>query len=96
MTAPTTGLPPVPPLPPLRACSSCGANIRWAKIWPSLKPHPIDAVPSADKGTLDLRLGTRGRTWYVRVLPKPEREGRLLYVSHFATCPQAHKHRRRA
>lgn len=50
--------------------------------------HPLDAVPS-----LERKRGIISDDWYGRGVPKADRTGRL-YVSHFATCPQAGRWRR--
>ncbi len=69
----------------MRTCSSCRAPIFWVKTT-TVKTMPIDAVPTAD-----------GNVWLddnqVASVGKPV-SGSLRYVSHFATCPNAKKHRR--
>lgn len=73
-------------------CRSCGAPIVWISLLPSAKPHPVDSVPSID-GTIEVRRGRETSRRYGKVIPEHERAGRL-YVSHFATCPNASSHRK--
>jgi hypothetical protein len=67
----------------MAACSSCGARIFWAKTEKG-KSIPIDYDPRPD-----------GNLWfycdvvYPRVMP-----GAMRFVAHFATCPNAKKHRK--
>jgi hypothetical protein len=76
-------------------CRSCGALVRWA-VMPGGKRMPLDADPSPE-GTIALHsdgvqaavLSRKDLTF----LNAEERE--RLYVSHFATCPNAARHRRR-
>lgn len=78
------------------ACRSCSAPIRWART-PKGKMIPLDAEPNRDGR---IRLGHIGGEEVALVLTDPaeiaaaEFEGEL-YVSHFATCPQARDWRRR-
>jgi hypothetical protein len=73
-------------------CRSCGAPIVWATSQATGKPMPLDPDPAAD-GNLVLMEGE------ARVLTTGERlraqeAGTVRYKSHFATCPDATKHRR--
>ena len=78
----------------MSGCRSCGAEITWAKTLTG-KRMPIDAEPDNAKGNL-LLIKSNG----VGVLlplaglndearQAAERQRVPLYVSHFATCPQA-------
>ncbi len=69
------------------ACRSCPAPVRWEKTT-SGKWIPLDAEPVAD-GNIVLE---RGRA---RVLAADEQVGHGVrrFKSHFATCPNAAKHR---
>jgi hypothetical protein len=73
------------------ACRSCGAEIVWA-FTDKGKKIPLDPDRSPI-GKIAL-IGQRAH-----VLSKAELsylgEGRSLYVSHFATCPNASSHRRK-
>lgn len=64
-------------------CRSCGAPIEWVSLENARgerKPHPVD--PSTEK-----RIVRYGRS---RMRAKMV----AVYVSHFATCPNAAGHRR--
>ena len=71
-------------------CRSCGANILWART-SNGKAMPLDATPNP-KGNLVvdgkgcIGAATKGE------LP----DGEVRYISHFATCPNSAKHRKRA
>jgi hypothetical protein len=64
---------------PIRSCSSCGALIVWFKTEAG-KAHPVDAT-SVKAQDLNLDLQT-----------KKNPAGK--HMSHFATCPNADKHRK--
>ena len=78
-------------------CRDCGAMIIWVRLLAldrSHKPHPLDSVPRRD-GSIERKRGTTSTTWYGRVVPIAERDGRALYRSHFASCPHAEVRRNR-
>lgn len=67
-------------------CASCGASIVWVALIPKdpdrkPKRHPLDAAPI---GSALVRFGRAGES--ARFVD--------TYASHFATCPNAAKHRR--
>jgi hypothetical protein len=66
-------------------CSSCEAPIIWT-VTESGKRMPVDATP-AGKVTVLVRDPAGGDT--------PISKQRDHYVSHFATCPQADRHRKK-
>jgi hypothetical protein len=68
-------------------CRSCDALIQWAETLDgNFMPLDLDATPT---GTLVVINGK------VRLATDDDRRlRRPLYVSHFATCPQAAKWRR--
>jgi hypothetical protein len=79
-------------------CLSCGRPIIWAKMLKSGKSNPVDAEPVAN-GNMQLTEGVAGDV-FGEVLDKESLaikhdEGELLYLSHFATCPNAAKHKRK-
>ena len=92
----------------MNRCRSCRQTIRWA-LTERGRPIPIDPEPRPD-GNLELvyidrvlvaRTITPEREQELELqLLEASREGREpvlpLHVSHFATCPQADIHRRRA
>lgn len=78
-------------------CRSCQAEIRWAKTAAG-KSMPLDAEPHLE-GTV--YLGFVGGDEIAITVTGAERaavqiEGRDLFRSHFATCPNADEHRMRA
>lgn len=74
-------------------CRSCGAPIRWARTRAG-KAVPLDAEPADDGNVVLQEDGT------ARVLTRRQMDGGGVaaprYTSHFATCPDAARHRRRA
>lgn len=66
-------------------CSSCGAQIGWGKTLAG-KPMPIE--PHAE-GNLVIRAGR------IHVLSAGENsQGETRFRSHFASCPNADRHRK--
>ncbi len=65
-------------------CRSCQAEVKWIKLRPMMKPHPVDPTPTKVIVLGDVSSGGNpvGKTV----------DG---YVSHFATCPQADEWRTR-
>lgn len=74
-------------------CRSCGASIEWARSATSGRPVPLDPDP-AERGNVVVERDSAGELWATTVAG--DQAGPGLRVSHFATCPQAHQHRRRA
>ena len=76
-------------------CGSCGTEIDWA-LMPSGKRNPVDHHSAGDpNGTLAVKRLDDG-TLAARVLKdgdQPEQDEKRG-TSHFATCPDADKHRR--
>ena len=75
-------------------CKSCGANIIWLPT-ENGKSMPCDAtpIPYVDDPAGSLLLVTNsGNVVRARADATSDKFG---YVSHFATCPNADKHRRR-
>lgn len=64
-------------------CRSCGAEIRWVKLRPKLKNHPIDAI---SRKVIVLSDVSEGGSPHAKIV-----DG---YTSHFATCPDAAEFRR--
>lgn len=78
-------------------CKSCGAPILWATALKSGKAIPLDAVP-VDSSTLRGRLAVDDESVgnIVRAATEEDvRLGKMLYVSHYATCPHALEWRKR-
>jgi hypothetical protein len=80
-------------------CRSCGASIVWATTIIG-KAHPFDAQPS-DDGTFYLVCEDDGKDFAVHMHAQDARAEAAAraeaprYRSHFASCPDAAKHRRR-
>lgn len=81
-------------------CRSCGADIIWIKMKATGKAMPCDSAkisysenmhPRATGNTV-LTLVTEHGT-VVRTAFDPAGD-KIGYTSHFATCPNANKHRR--
>jgi len=74
-------------------CRSCKAPIIWVKTEKGLR-MPVDPEPVSN-GNLLLRqrLYHIPLALYISKANKPSPEEKR-YVSHFATCPEAEKHRR--
>lgn len=77
----------------IERCKSCNAEIIWATTTQA-RSMPIDAKPRPGGNiALDHRPGLPP---LARVLTVTQQFGRkTMYTSHFATCPNAKKHRRR-
>lgn len=79
-------------------CRSCGAEIFWAK-WESGKMTPVDAVACQPSSKANLVLTLRGGLLRQTELicehfdSQKHDEKRNRYTTHFATCPNAAKHR---
>jgi len=72
-------------------CKSCGARIIWTLTMKG-KRMPVDADP-VENGNIAL---VEGENVVTSTVVEPARvPGVLLYVSHFATCPNAAQHRKR-
>lgn len=66
-------------------CRSCAAEITWARTTTGRR-IPLDAVPVAG-GNIELHDGIAHVASQAVLSIDP------LYVSHFATCPDANEHR---
>lgn len=76
-------------------CRTCNAEIFWA-LTTSDKLIPIDVEPVAT-GNIEIELDELdGKNTAVVVDPsQPSLFGKPRYNSHFVTCPDANKHRRK-
>jgi hypothetical protein len=84
-----------------QACKSCGAEIIWVKTEAG-KAIPLDAEPTEGGNIIVQVLGPDREIAHVETaVEKVERHncpipaGRVAFVSHFATCPQANAWRKR-
>jgi hypothetical protein len=77
------------------SCRSCGAEIVWARTEKG-KRAPIDAAID-DKGTIVLRAPREGERDPLAIfgVPPDVFAGEPRHTSHFATCPDADRWRRR-
>lgn len=66
------------------SCKSCGAPIVWMVIESTKKPHPFNAKPINGWQPTGLMMKSA-------MVVSPGQ----YYVSHFATCPDAEKHRKK-
>jgi hypothetical protein len=83
--------------PRIDRCRSCSAEIIWLVMRPGGRRMPIDAEPARDGNVLaDLNaaagivLSAASRAEVLDATPDEP-----LYRSHFSTCPQADRWRRR-
>ncbi len=74
----------------LGLCRSCGAPILWARTKGKDKPIPLDPAPTLDGNVYLLSDGTA-----VYVPGPATNDARLRYISHFATCPDRDRWRKR-
>lgn len=82
----------------MSSCRSCGAPLRWAKTLNG-KAIPLDAEPTS-AGNIVLHDTRDPRSPQARVLAGADlldarSEGTTLWLSHYATCPDSQKWRRR-
>ena len=73
-------------------CRSCNAPMIWVKMQ-SGKSNPLDAEP-VENGTICINDNGIGEVLKGEDLTLARAVKKPLYVSHFATCPNAKKHRR--
>lgn len=76
-------------------CSTCSAPIYWVRL--GEKSIPIDATPASNGTIAVCAEDDRGETVLRgRAVSRaaPALPGEILYINHFATCPQAAQHRR--
>ena len=75
----------------MSACRSCGAAIVWLEIRPGGRRMPVDAEPSAKGNVIADLTQAVGVVIPAAALAqvKADTPDEPLYVSHFATCPDA-------
>jgi hypothetical protein len=83
----------------MASCRSCPASVVWF-VTTRDKRMPLDPTPTPD-GNVRLITTTGDNQRRAQVLGGVEldqarAEGIALYTAHFATCPSAEAHRRRA
>lgn len=72
-------------------CRSCGARLVWATTAAG-EPMPLDAEPVPGIGNVRLADGRAEVLGPLEAAASSE----VLYTAHFATCPDAAMHRKRA
>lgn len=84
-----------PELPTVKRCSSekCRARIRWAETEKG-KRISLDAEPDPE-GDFILTWNRDRGEWIARKVWGDAAEGQPRYTTHFATCPDADRFRRR-
>lgn len=78
-------------------CRSCGQPIKWIKLQGSGKAIPVDPMKRIlvpGQGT-EVLITDDGRVVRGRFASMEEGAAECGYISHFATCPQADKWRRK-
>ncbi len=73
-------------------CRSCGQPIRFVATEKG-STMPLDLEPDEVKGNISV-VKRVGYIIPADALPQARSDGSPLYVSHFATCPEADKHRK--
>lgn len=81
-------------------CDSCGAPIFWRVAVansknPQPKPNPLDREPNEEKGNIILIGAEKYQVVKKEEIAKAKILKHTLYTSHFATCPDAPKFRRK-
>lgn len=66
--------------------------VTWA-VLPSGRKMPVDATPS-ERGNVELKTALDGTVRAEVIGTLAPRAGRVLHMSHFATCPFATSHRK--
>lgn len=76
-------------------CRSCKARVIWAKTEKG-GTMPLDEVENPEKGNIIIRADGVATVLRGDDLDIAIEERKMLYTSHFATCPNAKQHRRKA
>lgn len=76
----------------------CGQQFRWVVMARTGKRMPVDPAPDGEKGNLMELVDGPDVGKFVTLggslLAQARAEGSKLFVPHFATCPNADRHRR--
>jgi hypothetical protein len=75
-------------------CRSCPAEVLWAKHKKTGRANPLDPKPSLDGNILLDRTRMVYEVLAGDDLKRAHEQGLILYISHFATCPNARSHRK--
>lgn len=71
----------------MSSCRTCGADIIWVET-PSGRSMPLDAQPT-EIGNIEINGDS------IRFVKRDRNATTPRYVSHFSTCPDAAKHRKK-
>lgn len=77
-------------------CKGCGAEIGWIRT-PAGKAMPVDPEPvyvAVDDGS-DVFVTDVGEVIHGRAVPANDGSAEVAFVSHWATCPEAGRFRRK-
>lgn len=75
-------------------CRACPAAIRWVTTSAGRK-MPIDAEPDEHKGNIILKINSSGDDIAHYIDRKTSKVAGPFYTSHFATCPEAQRFRKK-
>lgn len=75
-------------------CKSCRAPIRFALVGLSRMPIDADPIPLGNIAIKCTAYGLSGEILTGLFLEAARRDGDDLHISHFATCPNADRHRK--
>lgn len=75
-------------------CKACPAAIRWVTTSAGRK-MPIDAEPNVFTGTIILKTNSSGEEIAHHIDRKKSHVDGPYYTSHFATCPEAQRFRKK-
>ncbi len=76
-------------------CRSCGATVLWAKVHITETPIPLDPDPVKDGNVVLLPKRPYVEVASTKQIAQAKKDGTLLYVSHFVTCPDQDKWKRK-
>lgn len=79
----------------MATCTSCHASIVWA-ITDRSKRMPLDATPNPEGNMAVMRDETDTLVCRAITAERPLRPGERAYQPHFASCPNAERHRKPA
>lgn len=77
----------------MSACRSCGATVDWVAT--DRRKMPLDPCPDPKRGNVVRLSGDNALVLGHAEATERRARGDRLYLSHFATCPNADQHRKR-
>lgn len=78
----------------LMQCGSCGADIYFIRTKKNAKPIPVNVEPVFFKPCTASFVTPTGAVVRGIEVERSDPEARTGFVTHFASCPDADKHRR--